>query len=49
MTALQGVGGILQCGHSGPWARGLVRSTEGVTEVSKEPPSLGDKNPDFCS
>lgn len=49
VTALQGVGGILRRGHGGPWARGPVHSTEGVMEVSKDPPSLGDENSDFCS
>lgn len=46
-TVLRGVGGILQRGHGGPWARGPVRSTEAVTEASKEPPSIADKNLDF--
>ena len=42
-----GRGGILQCGHGGPWLGTLPTSTEGMTEASKESPNLGEKNPGF--
>lgn len=47
-TARQGGDGTVQCDHGCAWARGPVHSTEEVTEASKEPPNLGDKNPDFA-